>query len=62
VTNSYGSAYGIPQAKPGYKMASEGADWRTNYRTQIRWGVKYIKGRYRSACAAWAHWQAHNWY
>lgn len=62
MTNSYGSAYGIPQAKPGYKMASEGADWRTNYRTQIRWGVKYIKGRYRSACAAWAHWQAHNWY
>ena len=62
VTDSYGSAYGIPQALPGYKMASEGADWRTNGRTQIRWGVKYIAGRYGNACGAWAHYQAHSWY
>jgi hypothetical protein len=62
VTNSYGSAYGIPQAKPGYKMASEGADWRTNGRTQIRWGVKYIAGRYGSACNAWSHYQRFSWY
>lgn len=61
-TNPRGSAWGIPQALPGSKMASEGADWRTNGRTQIRWGVKYIAGRYGNSCAAWAHFQSHNWY
>ena len=24
-------------------MASEGSDYMTNYKTQIRWGLKYIK-------------------
>lgn len=61
-TNPNGSAWGIPQALPGSKMASEGADWRTNGRTQIRWGVKYIAGRYGNSCGAWAHFQSHNWY
>jgi hypothetical protein len=32
------SAYGIPQADPGRKMAADGSDWLTNPRTQIRWG------------------------
>ena len=31
------SAYGIPQALPGSKMSSAGADWATNPVTQIRW-------------------------
>ena len=31
------SAYGIPQADPGSKMAAEGSDWLTNPQTQIRW-------------------------
>ena len=30
-------AYGIPQALPGSKMASAGADWMTNPATQIKW-------------------------
>lgn len=55
-------AYGIPQAVPGSKMASAGADWRTNPVTQVRWGLGYIRGRYGSACSAWAHFQQHNWY
>jgi hypothetical protein len=55
-------AYGIPQALPGHKMASSGADWRTNPRTQIRWGLGYIKQRYGSPCRAWAHFQSHHWY
>lgn len=57
-----GSAYGIPQALPGSKMASAGADWRDNPATQIRWGLGYIGGRYGGPCAAWAHSEAHNWY
>lgn len=55
-------AYGIPQALPGSKMASAGADWRTNPATQITWGLGYIAGRYGSPCAAWNHAAAYNWY
>jgi soluble lytic murein transglycosylase-like protein len=55
-------AYGIPQALPGHKMASSGADWRTNPRTQIKWGLGYIRQRYGSPCRAWAHFQSHHWY
>lgn len=55
-------AYGIPQALPGSKMASAGADWQTNAATQITWGLNYIAGVYGTPCAAWAHSQATNWY
>ena len=55
-------AYGIPQAMPGSKMASIGADWQTNPATQITWGLNYIAGRYGTPCGAWAFWSAHNWY
>jgi hypothetical protein len=61
-TNRSSGAYGIPQALPGEKMASAGADWATNPETQIRWGLGYIEGRYGSPCAAWGHSQAKNWY
>ena len=60
--NPTSSAYGIPQALPGSKMASAGADWATNPATQIRWGLGYISDRYGSPCAAWGHSQARNWY
>lgn len=55
-------AYGIPQALPGSKMASAGADWQTSASTQITWGLQYIAGVYGTPCAAWAHSQATNWY
>ncbi|MEO6825813.1 MAG: lytic transglycosylase domain-containing protein [Microbacteriaceae bacterium] len=55
-------AYGIPQALPGSKMASAGADWETNAATQIEWGLGYIIGRYSSPCGAWAHSESNNWY
>lgn len=60
--NRSSGAYGIPQALPGEKMASAGADWATNPETQIRWGLGYIEGRYGTPCAAWGHSQARNWY
>lgn len=60
--NPTSSAYGIPQALPGRRMAEYGADWRTNPVTQIRWGLDYIEDAYGSPCAAWAHSQRHNWY
>lgn len=55
-------SFGIPQAYPGSKMRSAGADWKTNPMTQVRWGLGYIHGRYGSACNAWAHWQRWSWY
>jgi hypothetical protein len=55
-------AYGIPQALPGSKMASAGADWQTNPATQIKWGLGYIKSTYGTPCDAWAFWQGHGWY
>ncbi len=60
--NPYSGAYGIPQADPGSKMASAGPNWRTNARTQIRWGMRYIKGRYGSPRRAWSHEVSYGWY
>ncbi|MEU5877743.1 lytic transglycosylase domain-containing protein [Spirillospora sp. NPDC047279] len=60
--NPSSGAYGIPQALPGSKLASAGADWRTSSPTQIAWGLGYIKARYKDPCGAWAFWQSHNWY
>jgi hypothetical protein len=60
--NPTSSAYGIPQALPGRKMRSAGRDWRTNPKTQIKWGLSYIKGRYGTPCSAWSFHRAHNWY
>jgi Transglycosylase SLT domain len=61
-TNPSSGAYGIPQALPGSKMASEGSDWRTNPATQITWAIKYMKDRYGSPCSAWSFKRANGWY
>lgn len=60
--NKSSGAYGIPQALPGSKMSTEGADWKTNPYTQIRWGLKYIAGRYGTPCSAWSHFLRVRWY
>ncbi len=60
--NRGSGAYGIPQALPGSKMGSAGADWQTNPATQIAWGLGYIAGRYGNPCGAWGHSQSRGWY
>jgi hypothetical protein len=60
--NPGSGAYGIPQALPGSKMASAGADWATDAATQIRWGLGYIKADYGSPCGAWSHEESSGWY
>jgi hypothetical protein len=60
--NPSSGAYGIPQALPGSKMASAGADWATNPATQIAWGLSYIEGRYATPCGAWAYAENNGWY
>ena len=60
--NPSSGAYGIPQALPGYKMATAGADWQTNPATQIKWGLTYITQTYGTPCAAWNFELANNGY
>lgn len=60
--NSSSGAHGIPQALPGSKMASAGADWVSNPATQIKWGLGYIKNRYGTPCGGWSHSQSVGWY
>ncbi len=60
--NASSGAYGIPQALPGSKMATAGADWETNAATQIEWGLGYVSGRYGTPCGAWAHSESSGWY
>ena len=60
--NPSSGAHGIPQSLPGSKMASVGADWYSNPETQIKWGLKYIDGRYGTPCGAMSFWYNHNWY
>lgn len=60
--NPSSGAYGIPQSLPGNKMASAGADWKTNPETQIKWGLDYIEGRYDTPCGAWKSFKKKGWY
>ena len=60
--NPTSSAYGIPQALPGSKMATAGPNWENDPVTQIKWGLGYIKGRYGSPCSAWSFKQGAGWY
>ena len=56
-----GGAYGLPQALPGSKMASAGADWATNPITQLRWFKQYCN-RYGGIQGAYAHWLKYHSY
>ncbi|MDH6705639.1 hypothetical protein P3T27_002361 [Kitasatospora sp. MAA19] len=61
-TNPSSGSYGLGQALPASKMASAGADWKTNPSTQIKWTLDYMNTRYGSPNAAWSFWQTHHWY
>lgn len=60
--NKRSGACGIPQAYPCSKMKSAGADYRTNYKTQIKWGLTYIRQRYGSPSKAWNYFKRKGWY
>ena len=57
--NPRSGAGGIPQALPPSKM---GRNWEVDWKVQVRWGVRYVKGRYGSPCKAWGHFQRRGWY
>lgn len=60
-THGGSGAYGAPQALPGNKMASAGADWATNLATQIRWMQGYVQ-KYGGSCGALSYQIAHGSY
>lgn len=62
IHNPSSSAYGIPQALPGSKMASAGSDWKTNPITQLKWMKSYVNGRYGGIDKALAFRKVHGWY
>lgn len=67
IWNTSGSgAYGIPQSLPASKLPPRGQPsarngWR-KAKAQIRWGIDYVRDRYRTFCNAVAFHDAHNWY
>ena len=50
-----GSHYGIPQGRSKYLATVNGVK-------QIDWGIKYIKHRYGTMCAAYEHWILKGWH
>jgi len=55
--NPSSGAYGIPQSLGHGHPYNLG-----DYIGQVNWGEAYVKGRYGSPNAAWAHEQGFNWY
>lgn len=64
--NPSSTARGIPQClKQGSTdkcTAHPFEDYDTNPKTQIKWGLEYIKNRYGSPSKAKSFWLSHNWY
>ena len=60
--NKRSGACGIPQAHPCKKMKKYGKDYKTNCKVQIRWGLDYIKKRYKTPTKAWQHFKRKRWY
>jgi resuscitation-promoting factor RpfB len=55
--NPTSDARGIPQDINGWSAFGPG-----DVRAQVAWGIKYIRGRYGTPCAAWAHETQMDWY
>lgn len=60
--NPSSDAYGIPQAMTNLHKLP--ADYMTNAKTQIAWGLKYIKGKYGNPANALSKWTSRHphWY
>ena len=60
--NKSSGACGLFQANPCKKAIKQYPDYMTNYKSQVKWGLNYIKGRYKTPSNAWKFWQEHKWY
>jgi hypothetical protein len=61
-TNPTSGAYGLPQSLPASKMASAGADWKSNPITQLKWANQYATTRYGSWSEAVKFWTSNKWW
>lgn len=61
--NASSGAFGIPQSLPAGKLYAAGRAIHTAY-VQLRWGLRYIAGRYGTPCGALGAWAARSphWY
>ncbi|APC46396.1 endolysin [Streptomyces phage BRock] len=62
--NPNSDAYGIPQAMSNLHAETNTSEWRNSPEAQIRWGLKYIAGKYKTPEKAWSFWNSQNphWY
>lgn len=60
--NKRSGAYGLCQALPASKMKKVDKDYKTNYKTQVKWCLLYIKQRYKTPKKAWTFWRKHHWF
>ena len=60
--NKSSGACGLFQAYPCNKAIRQYPDYMNNYKSQVKWGLNYIKGRYTTPVKAWKFWQEHKWY
>ena len=60
--NKRSNACGVAQACPCSKMKKYGKDYKTNCKVQIRFGLAYIKKRYKNPTSAWKFWKKKHWY
>lgn len=59
-SRSSSGACGIPQALPCSKIANSYGS--NTWENQVKWGLRYISGKYGSASNAWAFFQNNGWY
>lgn len=59
-SQSASGACGIPQALPCSKIAA--AYGSNTWQNQVKWGLRYIEGKYGSPSKAWATFQSQGWY
>lgn len=62
IVNEESGACGLFQALPCGKMKKYGSDYKTNYKTQIAFGIDYIKSRYGTPIKALEHKNKKGWY
>ena len=60
--NKKSGAYGLCQSLPASKMAKYGSDYKTNYKTQLKWCINYVKQRYGNPTNALNFWNKHKWF
>lgn len=62
--NKKSGACGLFQAHPCSKAIKQYPDYMTNWRIQVKWGLNYIKDRYKTPSEAWRLWLSRipHWY